>query len=147
LPSALTDLRDVGKYVAMIISDDRTLNKYVMAYNSMWTPNQVYNKMEEMSGEKLPRTYISEKEIRDLISSAERTLETDPSDARAVDEKYVREYQISWGIRGDNTPEYAAFLGYITSKELYPDFQFRDYAAFLKEVLDGKAARVYADAR
>jgi hypothetical protein len=147
LPSALTDLRDVGKYVAKIIADDRTLNKYVMAYNEMFTPNQVYDKLEEISGEKLPRTHISEKELRDLISSAERALETDPSDARALTEKYVREYQISWGIRGDNTPEYAAFLGYITSKELYPDFQFRDYAAFLKEVLDGKTTAVYGAAR
>lgn len=55
------------------------------------------------------------------------------------------EYQISWGIRGDNTAEYAKYLGYVTSKELYPDFKCTSFEDYLKEVLDGKAKGVYAD--
>lgn len=58
VPSALTDLRDIGKYVAKIIVDERTLNKMVLAYNELWTPNQVYDLLEKMSGEKLDRKYV-----------------------------------------------------------------------------------------
>lgn len=58
MPSALTDLRDIGKYVAKLIVDDRTLNKMVLVYNEIWTPNQVYDLMEKKSGEKLERSYV-----------------------------------------------------------------------------------------
>lgn len=51
-PSALTDLRDIGKYIARIIVDERTIDKYVLAYNEVWTPNQVYEMLERLSGEK-----------------------------------------------------------------------------------------------
>ena len=58
VPSALTDLRDIGRYVAKIITDDRTLNKMVLVYNEMWSPNQVYDLLEKLSGEKLERKYV-----------------------------------------------------------------------------------------
>lgn len=58
VPSALTDLRDIGKYAAKIITDDRTLNKMVLAYNEEWSPNQVYDLLEKLSGEKLTRKYV-----------------------------------------------------------------------------------------
>ena len=58
VPSALTHLRDIGKYVAKIITDDRTLNKMVLAYNEMWSPLQVYDLLEKLSGEKLERKYV-----------------------------------------------------------------------------------------
>jgi hypothetical protein len=50
--SALTDLRDVGKYVARVIKDERTLNSIVFVYNELWTSNQVYDLVEIMSGER-----------------------------------------------------------------------------------------------
>jgi hypothetical protein len=59
VPSALTDLRDIGRYVAKIIIDDRTLNRMVLAYNTVMTQNQIYDLIEEMSGEKLERKYVS----------------------------------------------------------------------------------------
>ena len=46
---------------------------------------------------------------------------------------------------GHNTPEYAKYLGYVTSKELYPDMSFIKYEDYLKEVVDGKAKGVYED--
>ncbi len=53
---------------------------------------------------------------------------------------------ISWGIRGDNTPEYAKYLGYVTCKELYPDMNFLSFEKYMKhEVLPGKAKGVYGD--
>jgi len=57
-PSSLTDLRNIGKYVAKIITDDRTRNWMVLAYNETWSPNQVFDLLEQLSGEKLERKYV-----------------------------------------------------------------------------------------
>lgn len=57
-PSALTDLRDIGHYVARIIADPRTLNKMVFTYNELLTQDQIYRLMEHLSGEKIERTYV-----------------------------------------------------------------------------------------
>lgn len=56
-PSGLTDLRDIGRYVARIIMDPRTLNKMVFTYNELLTQNQRYKLMKHLSGEKIERTY------------------------------------------------------------------------------------------
>lgn len=57
--SAITDLRDVGKYVAKIITDERTLNKYVFAYNEVWTQEQIHSHLEKVTGEEIPRNKVS----------------------------------------------------------------------------------------
>ena len=57
-PTALTDLRDIGRYVAKIIVDDRTLNKMVFAYNTVMTQNQIYDLMEKISEEKVVRNHV-----------------------------------------------------------------------------------------
>lgn len=57
-PTALTDLRDIGRYVAKIIVDDRTLNKMVFAYNTVMTQNEIYNLMEKVSGDEVLRNYV-----------------------------------------------------------------------------------------
>ena len=57
-PSSLTDLCDISKYVATIITDDRTRNKMVLAYNETWSLNQVFDLLEQLSGEKLERKYV-----------------------------------------------------------------------------------------
>lgn len=59
VPIAFTDLRDIGTYVARIISDPRTLNHMVFAYNEVLTHNQMYDVLEKVSGEKLQRKYVS----------------------------------------------------------------------------------------
>jgi hypothetical protein len=58
MPTALTDLRDIGRYMAMIISDPRTLNKKILAYNLVSTQNKIYELMEELSEEKIDRNYV-----------------------------------------------------------------------------------------
>lgn len=57
--SAITDVRDIGAYVARIIADPRTLNHMVFAYNELITQNQVYDLLEKMSGEKVERNHVS----------------------------------------------------------------------------------------
>lgn len=49
-PCAFTDLQDTGRWIARIISDPRTLNKMVFAYNAVLTMNQVYDVLDEASG-------------------------------------------------------------------------------------------------
>lgn len=58
-PSAITDLRNIGRYVAKIIADERTLNRMVFAYDTLMTQNQIYDLLEELSKEKIDRNYVS----------------------------------------------------------------------------------------
>lgn len=54
------------------------------------------------------------------------------------------EYYNSWGVRGDNTPECAKYLGYVSFEELYPGFKGRSLTDYLKEMVEGKAAKPYS---
>lgn len=57
-PNLLTDERDMGRYVARIIKDERTLNKFVATYSDALSQNEIWAMMEEMSGEKIERKYV-----------------------------------------------------------------------------------------
>jgi hypothetical protein len=56
---------------------------------------------------------------------------------------YTLEYMYSKYVRGENTPEFAEYLGYLSAEELYPDFKPIAFREFLEELLDGKAHRPY----
>ncbi|KAK3709140.1 hypothetical protein LTR37_011119 [Vermiconidia calcicola] len=142
MPTALTNLRDIGPYIARIIQDDRTLNRMVLVYNEMWTWNQIYDTLEKLSGEKLPRERDSLADLEERLAYAEEKLKKDPNDMLPAFVKIATQYVISWDIRGDNTPENAKYLGYLTSKELYPGMGFIKFRDYLQEVLDGKAKPV-----
>lgn len=58
MTTALTDLRDIGSYVAKIIIDDRTVNQYVFCYGELLSQEEVFAKMEKLSGEKIERKYV-----------------------------------------------------------------------------------------
>lgn len=58
VPSALTDLRDIGLYTAKIISDPRTLNRRVFAFTEMRTQNQLFDLVERLSAEKPVSTNV-----------------------------------------------------------------------------------------
>ena len=53
------------------------------------------------------------------------------------------QYWYSCGIRGDNTPESAQYLGYLLAKDLYPDIKGVRLEAYAQEVIEGKGRRVY----
>ncbi len=59
VPNLVTDLRDVGKFVARIVDDERTLNRSVYGWGELLTEKQIYDAMEEVSEEKLDRVYAS----------------------------------------------------------------------------------------
>ncbi|KAK7039903.1 glycoside hydrolase [Favolaschia claudopus] len=135
----LTDLRDIGNYVALIIKDERTLNRFVCTYSDALSENQIFEIMEEMSGEKIvERKAISASDILTMRDTASARIETDPPNWREHMMFISAEYNYSKYVRGDNTPEYAKYLGYLDARELYPEFKPISFRNFVTELLDGK---------
>ncbi|KAL0930608.1 isoflavone reductase family protein [Colletotrichum truncatum] len=130
--SAFTDNRDFGKYVARIIADPRTLNKLVFAFSEMKTLNQIYDLLERLSGEKIPREYDGHKILAKLAS-----LGPGPIDPNSEDyfTQAVHQYWYSWAVRGDNNVEYARYLGYLIGHELYLDMKLTSFEDYIRELL------------
>ncbi|PWI64280.1 hypothetical protein PCL_11312 [Purpureocillium lilacinum] len=141
VPSALTHLDDIGKYVSRIVADPRTLNQMVFAYNELHTQNQVFDMLERISGEKIKRKHRSRQDIEAAVSELSAS-EAGSSEAHMLQ---YQQYLISWGIRGDNTPDYARYLGYLDSKQLYPEFEGKTLEFHCQETLNGSARKLYAD--
>lgn len=59
VPVAVAEITDIGRYVAKVIADPRTLNKRVFVYNETYTQNQLYDLVEKLTGTKIPRSYVS----------------------------------------------------------------------------------------
>lgn len=152
-PSALTDLRDIGRYVARIVLDERTINKYVFCYNEMYSQLDTYAIMERLSGETLARNFVSREEMETDIAEALPLFQQVQGDKWAPEamilgfDVVARQYALSWGVRGDNTPEVAKKLGYVTSKELWPEMNFVGYEDFLRDVVEGGGEPVYENKR
>ncbi|KAF4968991.1 hypothetical protein FSARC_3645 [Fusarium sarcochroum] len=140
-PSALTDVSDIGRYTARIIADPLTLNQMVFAYSELYTPNQVYDLLEQLSGEKIKRNYKSSETIEQEIAALKpERITPDHPELYAL---ATVEYGYSWGVRGDNNPQYAKYLGYLLGNELYPDMKGKPFEQYCKEVLDGKGVGAY----
>ena len=58
--SAMIDNANIGKYVARIIADPQTLNKYVFVHDEVWTQNQIFDLLEHLADEKLPRQHVGQ---------------------------------------------------------------------------------------
>ncbi|GME50028.1 uncharacterized protein LTHEOB_4724 [Neofusicoccum parvum] len=144
VPTAVTEVSDVGRFVARIVVDPRTLNKMVFMYGDVVTPNQVFDLMERLSGEKVERRYVHEAELLSLLSKAREAIADGSDDPYAMMNVEVLQYVHSWGIEGHNTPEWAEYLGYLNGKELYPDLKGTSLEEFFKLLLDGKAKRLYS---
>ncbi|SPJ81735.1 related to Isoflavone reductase homolog P3 [Fusarium torulosum] len=143
--SALTDLRDVGKYVARIIADPQTLSRSVFAYSELWTQNQIYDLLERLSQENIKRNHVSVEAVKAGLEEAEAQGLGPESPGFYTLAQF--QYWHSWGVRGDNTPAYAQYLGYQNAKELYGDMQGGSLEAYFQEVLSGKAKGVYEKLR
>ncbi|RGP66704.1 isoflavone reductase [Fusarium sporotrichioides] len=142
--TALTDLEDVGKFVARIIADNRTLNKQVFAYGEVTTQNKVISTVERYTGENIARQYLSKEEAEDVINTSAEAIVANPKDPTPYVTKAMMEYKLSRGIRGDNTPESAAYLGYLDARELYPDFKPKSVEDFVRELVEGsRTASLY----
>lgn len=58
---------------------------------------------------------------------------------------YQYTYQKSFDIMGENTPEYARYLGYLIGKDLYPDFQGISFEDFIKHALENGLEPMYEE--
>ncbi|KAJ6450127.1 hypothetical protein C8R47DRAFT_1171204 [Mycena vitilis] len=144
-PTMLTDLRDIGLFVARIIKDPRTLNRAVFTYSDVLSENEIFGIVEEVTGEKVERTYVSASEIIAAKTSAADSLKANPADKMANMMSFVADYEYSKYVRGDNTPNYGAYLGYLDARKLYPEFTPRTFSEFMGEVLEGKVQKPYAE--
>ncbi|KAI9372265.1 hypothetical protein BJX61DRAFT_542887 [Aspergillus egyptiacus] len=136
--SAMTDIRDIGLYAAKIISDPRTLNKKVFAFTETKSQNEILALVEKLTGEKPVVTKVPAEDM-ELKLAEVRKPGSGINQARAS-----TEYSNSWGVRGDNSPEYARYLGYLIAEDLYPGLKGRSLESYIQEILAGKAAKVYS---
>ncbi|CAH0055650.1 unnamed protein product [Clonostachys solani] len=140
--TALIDKRDIGKYVARIIVDPRTLNKSVFVFNEIWTQNRIFDLMEKLSSEEIPRNHVNKQVLQSRIKTANEAVAA--GDNAHIRNLVVSQYELVLGIRGDNSPECARYLGYLIGKDLYPDLQGESLEQFMKDTLAGKIGRIYA---
>nr|GAT48888.1 predicted protein [Mycena chlorophos] len=143
--SMLIDLRDIGRYVARITQDERTLNRYMVAYSDCLSEEQVFGLTEEASGEKIERNYIPTEKTLSLRAKYTNLSLTNPTNRMARYMRVTIDYEFSKYIRGDNTPAYARYLGYLDANELYPDLRPIGFREFLVELVQGKSERAYKD--
>ncbi|KAI5118180.1 hypothetical protein M0805_008421 [Coniferiporia weirii] len=124
--NAVTDRRDIGKFVARIISDPRTQNRYVFIWGEEVTQNEVFATAERISGKKVDIAHKSEDDLVQMAKGEE--------DALGV---LFAEYMLSIWVRGDNTIENAKkeeFGGALDARELYPDLKVRTLEEGAKEL-------------
>ncbi|KAK4462915.1 isoflavone reductase family protein [Cladorrhinum samala] len=147
---ALTDLADVGRYVARIVSDPSTINRRVFAYTELLSMNEIWDVMGKVTGEDPVREYVSLKEIQEIIVTCRKRLgeippnrpelalpPTTSSNVMDIANYNMGQYRISWCVRGDNTPEYADYLGYLNFWKLFPDFpRGKTLESFYRQVVE-----------
>lgn len=124
-PCATTYLPDVGRYVARIISDPRTLNRMVFAYGEVTTQRAAVDMVERLSGEKCPFKAVRSEQVKAVARGGGLGLWP----------QVILEYVYSSWARGDNDPQWAEFLGYLDAKALYPDLEARSLEDSIRDAL------------
>ena len=94
-----------------------------------------------MTNDDIPQA--SGEEILAGVEAAKQALAKGSTDFRTLIAVTEGQYQYSWGIRGDNTPEHAKYLGYLDGKELYPDVKTISFEDYVKDLLTGNVTKVY----
>lgn len=87
---------------------------------------------------------MSKQDVETIISDAYKILATNPTDMEAMTNVALSEYKRCIGICGDNTPEYAKYLGYLDGKELYPDVGVVGLKKFITDMLEGQVRTIYS---
>ncbi|CAG9984505.1 unnamed protein product [Clonostachys byssicola] len=142
-PWSFVDNRDIGKYVARIIADPKTLNKQVFCYSEMWTQNDVYESWGALTGESITRNPITKEELLQIISEGEAEMAHGDLESAAMLKLGMAQYKYLLGIRGDNTPEHAKYLGYLDAKELYPDIVASSFKNYMNDLFTGNIKAPY----
>ncbi|KAF2441045.1 NAD(P)-binding protein [Karstenula rhodostoma CBS 690.94] len=141
----LSDKRDIGRFIARIIRDPRTLNHSVVAWGDEITQNEIVALIKAKTGETPSVSTVSADTLEAAISTLAITVKNDPGNGLAGFKLSVGEYSRSKWIRGDGTLENAKYLGYLNARELYPDLKPRRFEKFLEELVEGNATRPYEE--
>ena len=86
---------------------------------------------------------VSHAELVEFMHKARAAYLSDPGNTVKRFLAIRAEYNVSKYVRRDNTSENAMYLGYLDTKELYPDFNPRTFSAFVDELLAGRAKMLY----
>ncbi|KAH9858863.1 NAD-P-binding protein [Lenzites betulinus] len=133
----VTDLADIGVYVARILADPRTLNQAVIVWEDEVTELQVHEIGERESGEaealKAKRIYVSAEKILEIAAEGIAEVAQDPANFFAHAKQSWNQYMNSVQTLGENTLENAKRLGYLDARELYPDLPKRTIEDFAKD--------------
>ncbi|KAF4834280.1 Isoflavone reductase-like protein [Colletotrichum tropicale] len=136
VPWALTDNRDIGKFVSRIIADQRTLNKMVFAYGEVMTQSEAFALLEKLSGETVPREFMTKEELQNVITQGRaKAAKGSIKDVTILPNIGMAEYRNVLGIRGDNTPEKARSLGYLDARDLYPDVEITTLENYVRHLV------------
>ncbi|KAI3546450.1 isoflavone reductase family protein [Colletotrichum abscissum] len=135
IPWALTNNRDIGNFVSRIIADPRTLNKMVFAYGEVKTQNEAFDILEKVSGETVTREFVRSLNPRPFLENKALTDGLGQDIMTINPEIGMGEYRNLLGIRDENTPEYARYLGYLDARELYPDVKCISFENYVRGIL------------
>ncbi|KAJ4197069.1 hypothetical protein NW767_009314 [Fusarium falciforme] len=144
MKTCLVDNLDVGRLVAKIIVDDRTLNQKVMANGDVLTLNEAFEVVEHLTGEKPERKYWPAEQLDATIKQLQAATQDGQVDYVTLVGRFWLEYYYSSFIDGDNSPEGVERLGFIWAKDLYPDFKPISFKQFFQDILDKKRTLPYA---
>ncbi|KAE8310203.1 hypothetical protein BDV41DRAFT_579709 [Aspergillus transmontanensis] len=103
-PCATTAIPDIGRFVAHIIVDPRTLNRYVFAYGEHVTQKKYIALAREITGEDVPYMAVTSKQVLDLAHQPETAELT-------IWKKVIVQYLYNNWCKGDNETFYAKYLG------------------------------------
>ncbi|KAI0644853.1 NAD-P-binding protein [Trametes meyenii] len=133
----VTDHRHIGRFVARIIADPRTLNQAVIIWEDEVTQLKSHEIGEHASGGgeslKARRTYLSTEDVLRRISEGKELIVRNPADIAALFKVTWNEYANSMYILGENTLDNTKKLGYLDAHELYPDEPQSKLEDFAKE--------------
>ncbi|KAF4565666.1 hypothetical protein EYR40_002264 [Pleurotus pulmonarius] len=109
-------LPTIGKMVARIIVDPRTLNQTVVAYDGEISISETWQVTEKVTGE----------DFSDYPKVSDEEIEKGCQQTDNWAKKAVADYYRSSFIRGDNTLAKAEALGCLDSRKLYNDVPYPD---------------------
>ena len=124
---ACTALKNIGKFVARIIADPRTLNQLVMTWDGEWTQREAWDLTAKMLGEDFsdyPKVKTFQIHWKVLIDSLQLTPDQ-VEERKKEDILSLLWFSLSDSlyIRGDNTVEKAVAAGALDARQLYPDYE------------------------
>jgi len=139
--TAFTDSNDIGKFVAKILSDDRTIGKYVFIWGEELSQNEIisvankYSKTEVAWEQQVSHDEVKQqiKQLRDNLTEKNGRISTFNL-GNSDFELLVLEYAFNCYIAGHNTVHRAKEIyGALDARELYPNIKPNSFDTFTKD--------------